>query len=136
MLHVATFYSFIDFAYMADGTKVVTVWDASVYPAHALYVGGVYRDQNLFRKGQEWVETGYAWEHGAFVQFGWDANTDSATPFDQGGAFTYGENFGLIDGFRTGWGDHPVMTYVEKGTSLSGNENEFDNPMFPSFNLP
>lgn len=133
MYHVATFYSFIDFAFMADGTKVVTVWDASVYPAHALYVDGIREEKTQFREGMEWVETGWFWEHKAFRNFGLDAQKASATPFDQAGHFLYRDNFGTIDGFRTGAGDHPVMNAIKRGSTLDGNENEFQDPMFPNF---
>lgn len=134
-LHVATFYSFIDFAYMADGTKVVTVWDASVYPAHALYVGGDFQRENKFREGLEWAETGWQDKHGAFYQFGVDANRSSCTPFDQGGAHFYADNFGVFEGFRDGWGNHPVMEYSLPGSTLAGDESEFQDPMFPDFQL-
>lgn len=129
ILHVATFYSWIDFAFMADGTKRVTIWDASVYPAHALYVGSDWKDQNKFREGLEWVEKG--WKHGAFLQFGKDANTADATPFDQGGNFLY--KIEALESFRDGFGNHPVMEFVDPGTTLFGDESEFQDPMYPSF---
>lgn len=132
MAHVATFYSFIDFAFMADGTKVVTVWDASVYPAHALFVGEDRKDRNQFREGIEWVEQGWTWEHQAFIHFGLDAQHPAATPFDQGGAFLYGDTF-FGEGFREGAGDHPVMEFTSQGSTLSGSESEFTDPMFPNF---
>jgi len=136
MTHVATFYSFIDFAYMADGTKVVTVWDASVYPAHALYLGGEFRDENQFEKGVEWVETGWPWQHGSFFQFGLDAQNPYATPFDQGGALAYNDDSNSSDNFRKGWGDHPVMASSQEGTTLSGQEGVFADPMYPEFSNP
>lgn len=123
--HVATFYSFIDFAFMADGTKVVTVWDASHYPAHALYVGGDRKDRTKFREGIEWVKQGAAEEHQSFWTFGLDAQNPFATPFDQGGAFAYDHTLGL--------GNHPKMNYRDAGTELSGEESEFSNAMYPEF---
>ncbi|QIO25362.1 hypothetical protein [Haloarcula sp. JP-L23] len=68
--HVTTFYSFLDFVFMADGAKLVRVWDASVYPAHALYVGGIKRRQNQFQEGEEWVKQGPIGAHKAFFAFG------------------------------------------------------------------
>lgn len=131
---IPTFYSWIDFAYMADGTKVVTVWDASVYPLHGLYVGGQWRDKNTFREGIEWDEQGPISEHTAFITFGNEAaHHPPSTPFDAGGNFLYRDNFGLQPGFRTGFGDHPVMEYRKPGGTLDGNEGAFGNPMYPNF---
>lgn len=133
---VATFYSFIDFAYMADGTKIVTVWDASRYPAHALYVGGDYKRENTFRESIEWDEVGWVHAQDAFFKFGLDADVNpAATPFDQGGHFLYDDNWGTVPGFRTGYGEHPVMEFTEQGSALTGVENEFQDPMFPEFPL-
>jgi len=88
--HVPAFYSFLDFVFMADGTTLARVWDASVYPAHALYVGGSRQDRNVFREGIEWVPEGPAGAHSAFGQFGIEGSILSgATPFDQGGAWGY-----------------------------------------------
>lgn len=131
MSQVPAFYSFIDFALMADGTRVVKVWDASVYPAHALYVGGTYKDENLFRKGIEWVETG--WWHEAFKKFAHESHLPNGrTPFDSGGHFLYSSNFGLT-GFKSGFGDHPVMFDTDTGSTLLGTESEFQEPFYPVF---
>lgn len=127
IVQVPAFYAFIDFALMADGTKVVTVWDASRFPAHALYVAGTWQDENLFRKGIEWVEIGF--NHSAFIEFGLDSYRPGVTPFDQGGHFLYEEPY-----FRDGAGKHPVMHFRDRGSVLTGQESEFEEVMFPVFN--
>ena len=126
--HVTTFYSFVDFVFMADGTKVARAWDASVYPAHALYVGETKRDQNLFREGIEWTVDGPVLQNHAFSSFAEDGNQPGATPFDQGGSFLYKDLFRIL-----GDGDHPVMTHTESGSRLSAAtvENDLSNPLFP-----
>jgi hypothetical protein len=131
-IHIATFYSFLDFVYMADGTTLARVWDASVYPAHALYVGGDKEDQNVFREDIEWTTQGPPEAHPAFNQFGVDANSIGHTPFDQFGSWRYKSNF------TNGFGPHPVMVYAGNGTSLQAStvENELPSPLFPSSLAP
>jgi hypothetical protein len=126
LTHVATFYSFLDFVFMADGTKLVRVWDASVYPAHALYVGGTKRDQNAFREGVEWVQQGPVSEHEAFRNFGLEANSLGFTPFDQFGSWGYRSRF------SAGVGPHPVMDYELDGNQLSADtvRNQLSKPLF------
>jgi hypothetical protein len=123
-LHVNAFYSFIDVVFMADGTKVVHVWDASVYPAHALYVDGTNQDQNQFREGTEWVTDGVGT---AFAQFAHDGLGVGRTPFDQFGAFAYDVRF------SGGHERHPVMDHSDPGSTLSVQtvEDELDGPFFP-----
>lgn len=129
--HVTTFYSFLDFVFMADGTKLVRVWDASVYPAHALYVGGTKQDQNTFREGIEWTVDGPVLENHAFAQFGIEGNSVGLTPFDQFGSFLYQVNF--TDGF----GPHPVMIHTTDGASLQAStvENTLEGPLFPDLGI-
>jgi len=131
--HVTTFYSFIDFVFMADGTKLVRVWDASVYPAHALYVGGSKEDQNVFREGIEWVKQGSPSEHDAFARFGTEGNALGATPFDQYGSWGYQSFFDEV-----GSGPHPVMQDSDPGSTLSIDtvESEFSDPLFPNSLAP
>jgi len=127
--HVPAFYSFLDFVFMADGTQLVRVWDASVYPAHALYVGGTLQDRNVFREGIEWVPQGPIGTNNAFRQFAIEGSlTPGATPFDKGGAWGYRK---LYD--KAGSGPHPVMIDRVSGSSLSARtvESELSNPLFP-----
>ncbi|MFC6734425.1 hypothetical protein [Haladaptatus sp. DYSN1] len=63
-----------DVVVMADGARLVRVWEASVYPAHALYVGGILRDENEFDEGDEWVTQGPFSQHDAFNLFGAEAS--------------------------------------------------------------
>jgi len=132
MAHVTTFYSFLDFVFMADGTKLVRVWDASVYPAHALYVSGSKEDQNVFQEGIEWVQQGPASEHEAFLRFGAEGNTLGTTPFDQFGSWGYKSLF------DAGSGPHPVMQDSDPGSTLSVDtvESEFPDPLFPDSLAP
>lgn len=80
--HLPAFYTFIDFAFMADGAKAVRVWDASRYPAHALYVDGQKERQNTFREGSEWTTNRPAWKNRAFIEFAIDGQVSGATPFN------------------------------------------------------
>lgn len=132
MAYVATFYSFLDFVYMADGTKLVRVWDASVYPAHALYVGGDKKRQNEFDEGDEWVAQGPFRKHDAFVRFGVEASFTFATPFDRSGSWGYKTSFG------SGSGPHPVMDYGQNGTQITADEvrNTLSSPLFPGSLAP
>jgi hypothetical protein len=127
MLRVATFYSFLDFVFMADGTKVVRMWDASVYPAHGLYVGGEKVDQNEFEEGDEWVTQGPLEQHDAFNRFGTEASFSPVTPFDRLGSFGY------RNAFDYGSGPHPVGLHLESGTSLAAEnvQSTLSEPLFP-----
>jgi len=127
-LEVATFYSFIDFVFMADGTKLVRVWDASVYPAHALYVGESKEGENEFDQGDEWVTQGSTFEHDAFLRFGKEASLTPYTPFDKGSSFGYKSTYTL------GSGSHPVMDYDINGTQLTADmvRNQLSSPLFPN----
>lgn len=126
LTHVATFYTFIDFVFMADGTKLVRMWDASPYPAHALYLGGAKVDQNVFREGIEWNTDSYL-DHPAFLHFGIEANTPGLTPFDQFGSFGYRH------GWDEGWGATPVGTGQQNGALLTAAEvgDALPDPLFP-----
>ncbi|WP_255151213.1 hypothetical protein [Halorarius halobius] len=128
MLFVPTFYSFLDFVFMADGTTLVRVWDASMYPAHALYVGGTLEDQNEFDEGEEWVTQGDLTQQVAFDQFASEAGFTPFTPFDRYGSWLY------EDTFRNGAPPHPVMVHRKSGTSISARsvEREETNPLFPT----
>lgn len=125
--HLPAFYTFLDFAFMADGAKVARVWDASRYPAHALYVDEDIKRQNTFREDIEWTIDGPVWEDTAFNKFSLDGQRVGTTPFGQGGSFGY-RNF-----YTFGFGPHPVMRYTEPGSTLSGEtvENELSDPLFP-----
>lgn len=124
---VPAFYVFLDFIFMADGTKVVRVWDASVYPAHALYVGGTRQDRTPFRQGVDWTLDGPPSDNTAFHQFVTDSIIPGRTPFDTGGAFGYKQ------WFTAGAGNHPPMDYTDPGSSLSIDEvtDAFPDPAFP-----
>lgn len=120
------FYSFVDFVFMADGTKVVRVWDASYYPAHALYVGGFRRDQTPFDEGEQWTRDS---ANSAFYTFAFESVTPGRTPFNNlFGDFLYNRFY------MDGAGAHPVMDYTDPGTVLSIDrvESEFSSPLFPS----
>lgn len=121
------FYTFLDFAFMADGAKAVRVWDASRYPAHTLYVDEDREGRNTFRENIEWTVDGPIKEDDAFNKFGADAQVPGITPFGRGGSFGYRNLYDL------GADDHPVMVHLEGGSNLSEGEveNELSNPMFP-----
>jgi len=125
--NLPAFYTFIDFVFMADGMKLVRVWDASVYPAHALHVEGDKKRQNTFREGVEWTTNGSPWENEAFNRFAVDGQLAEATPFGGGGTFGYKEGFWL------GSGEHSVMDYDEPGSTLSRGtvEDQLSDPFFP-----
>jgi hypothetical protein len=125
--NLPAFYTFLDFAFMADGAKAVRVWDASRYPAHALYIDGEWEDENVFREGIEWTVDGPIGEHTAFESFARDGQVPGFTPFGQGGSFGY-RNF-----YTSGSGNHPVMVHSEPGSTLAGEtvQNELSDPMFP-----
>lgn len=131
-LHVATFYSFLDLVLMADGTKLIRVWDASVYPAHALYVGGEKEDQNEFDEGDEWVTQGPLEAHDAFNRFGLEASFTFHTPFDGFGSWGY------RTAFDAGSGPHPVMDYELDGTQTTADtvRNQLSSPLFPGSLAP
>lgn len=59
----------------------------SVYPAHALYVGEIKQDQNVFREGIEWTVDGPILANHAFRSFAEDGNQPGATPFDKFGSW-------------------------------------------------
>jgi len=117
---------------MADGSKLVRVWDASVYPSHALYLDGNREGKNLFREGIEWVEQGPLQEHTAFLDFGLEGNTPGKTPFDQFGSWKY-----KLD-WNKGSRDHPVMTASVQGNNLTLEtmRSNFDSPLFPESLAP
>jgi len=131
-LQITSFYAFVDFVFMADGTKLIRVWDASVYPAHALYVGGIKEDQNTFREGIEWTVNGPIETNAAFNIFAAEGNTPGLTPFDRLGSVGYRSSF------RDGYGDHPMLVYTEDGANLLAStvENELPNPLFPGSLFP
>lgn len=125
-IHITTFYTFLDAIYMADGAKLVRLWDASVYPAHDLYVNGTRRGGNQFREGIEWTRSGN--NHSAFARFGYEGNRPGYTPFDRWGSF----------GYKTFWnrgsGQHPIADFVAQGTKLSESQitKAKPAPLFPS----
>jgi hypothetical protein len=123
---VPAFYAFLDFVFMADGTKLARVWDVSRYPAHALYVDGQYRAKRDFRDGHEWTPTGNFQQ--AFGAFAIESLVPGLTPFGDPGYFGYD------DTFQIGIGNHPEMTYRKGGASLSAQtvENELSDPLPPS----
>jgi len=125
-----SFYSFLDFILMADGTKVARVWDASVYPAHALYVGEDKKRQNPFREGQEWTKDGPLNEQNAFTGFVKDAQTVGYTPFDTFGSWRYEANFNE----PRAYGKHPVMSWGDDGSEITADmvRNALSDPLFPS----
>jgi len=87
--HLPPFYTFLDFAFMADGARIARIWDASRYPAHSLYVGGDLEGRNKFRENIEWTPQGPALEHHAFNNFALEAQLPGRTPFSQGGSWAY-----------------------------------------------
>ncbi|SFR36504.1 hypothetical protein [Halogeometricum limi] len=126
MIHVTTFYTFTDIIYMADGAKVVRLWDASKYPAHDLYVDETREDGNPFREGIEWVRRNG--KHAAFEDFAFEGNTVGLTPFDRSGSFLYRQKM-----FK-GKGSHPVGTFTDNGTIFRASTvaNAKSQPLFPS----
>lgn len=129
-LATPSFYSFLDFIFMADGAKLARVWDASVYPAHALYVGEDKKRQNLFREGQEWTKDGLLNEQSAFTKFVQDAQTVGYTPFDTFGSWRYEANFNETRAH----GKHPVMNWGADGSEITADtvRNALPDPLFPS----
>lgn len=125
--NLPAFYTFIDFAFMADGAKAIRVWDASRYPAHALYLDDQKVGQNAFRENIEWTTNGAALENQAFNKFAIDGQIAGATPFGKGSIFGY------EIGYSIGTGEHPVMRYTAPGDNLSGEivADELPNPLFP-----
>jgi hypothetical protein len=124
------FYSFVDLVFMADGTKVVRVWDASYYPAHALYVGGTRRDRTPFDEGEQWTRDS---ANTAFDKFAREAVTPGRTPFDNlfgGGLFGNAVYERL---YMDGFGDHPAMGYTKDGSILTTStvEDQLSVPLFP-----
>lgn len=126
-LEIPSFYVFLDFLFMADGTKVVRVWDASRYPAHALYVGGERVDQTDFREDIEWTTNGPFWKDNAFEEFAREATAIGRNPFGKYGSWNYKWLFFF------GYGLHPVMIHYENGDNLDAQEvaAEFDVPFLP-----
>lgn len=124
---ITTFYTFVDFVFMADGSKLVRMWDASRYPAHALYMGGSREDQNEFIEGVQWTTDEYLGNE-AFENFGFEGNTPGLTPFDRLGSFGYRNSF------MSGTGPHPVGRAVEFGDTLTGGviSQALPDPLFPS----
>ncbi|MFC6993815.1 hypothetical protein ACFQH3_20110 [Haladaptatus sp. GCM10025707] len=125
--NIPSFYAFLDVVVMADGTKVVRVWDASRYPAHALYVGGLWRDERPFREGIEWTRDGPVTQDTAFGEFVLDSRLLGRTPFETFGSLGYGDHF------RSGHGDHPLLDFSDPGTILSIEtlESTLSKPLFP-----
>ncbi|QCJ46399.1 hypothetical protein [Haloprofundus sp. MHR1] len=124
---ITTFYTFTDFVFMADGTKLARMWDASRYPAHALYMGGRKEDQSVFEEGIQWTTDQYL-GHIAFENFAREGNTVGLTPFDAAGSFGY------RNGFRLGAGSHPVAFGRDTGDVLlsEGIEEALPDPLFPA----
>lgn len=125
-----SFYSFLEFVFMADGAQLVRVWDASVYPAHALYVGEDKKDQNPFQENSKWTKDGPLSEQNAFTAFADDALTPGYTPFDTFGSWGYKETFDFI----LAHGQHPIMNWGTNGSEITADtvRNALPDPLFPS----
>ena len=124
-ISLPAFYAFVDFVFMADGTKVLRVWDTSFYPAHALYVDGDRQDQTPFDEGEAWTRDGF---NRAFDTFALESVTPGRTPFNNlFGSFVYKRKF------DAGAGKNPTMIYRMGGSSLlpSTVENNLSSPLFP-----
>lgn len=116
---------------MADGTKLVRMWDSSRYPAHGLYLGGTHRDNNDFVEGVHWHTDTYL-GHSTFVEFGANGNYFGHTPYSQGGSLGYRNNWNSV--FKTG--RHPRGVGKDPGSIFTGDELEqktkLTQPYFPS----
>lgn len=125
-LELPAFYTFIDFVLMADGAKLVRVWDASAYPAQSLYVGESRVDTTNFRENIEWTREGYSLDS-AFAKFTNDALYPDRTPFRILSELNYANTF------KSGSGLHPVMDFATSGTTLSVStlESKFSSPLVP-----
>ncbi|EMA23274.1 hypothetical protein [Haloarcula amylolytica] len=121
------FYAFLDVVFMADGAKIVRVWDASRYPAHALYLGDSQVDKPPFREGTEWTRDG---KNPAFDEFVLDGTSPDRTPFRPFAQL--GDRYRKT--FDDGKGPHPVMEEAQGGSKLQAQtlESQFSSPMFPS----
>ena len=89
--------------FMADGTKLVRMWDTSRYPAHTLYMNGVKEGRNEFVQGIQWTTDEYL-SNEAFENFGREEHVPGLTLFDQLGSL----------GYRGGSDDHPVAVAQEE----------------------
>jgi hypothetical protein len=123
-LTLPAFYAFLDVVFMADGATFVRVWDASRYPAHALYLGTSQVDRPPFREGTEWTTDGRS---PAFDEFSGEGVSVARTPFRPLAPLYYKNDF---DG---GNGPHPVMREIQEGTTVTRAqlENNFSSPLFP-----
>lgn len=120
------FYTFVDFIFMADGTKVVRVWDASAYPAQSLYVGNSRVGSTPFREGIEWTREG-ADLNGAFRKFVDDSGYPDRTPFRILSELNY------ANAYKEGSGNHPVLPFQRSGSKLDGLtiRDRFPTPLVP-----
>lgn len=129
LLNIPPFYTFTDFAFMADGTKLVRMWDSSRYPAHGLYLGGTHRDNNDFVEGVHWNTDTYH-GHSAFVEFGVNGNMPGYTPYSEGGSLGYELDWDV----KIKTGRQPRGVGKDPGSIMTGNELEtkLTQPYFPS----
>jgi len=119
------FYTFVDFVFMADGTKVTRVWDTSFYPAHALYVDGSRQDRTTFDEGEAWTRDG---ANSAFNIFAIESVIPGRTPFNNlFGSFVYKRKF------QKGAGNNPAMLHRTSGSVLTFEtvESNLSSPLFP-----
>ncbi len=126
-IHIPPFYSFLDFVFMADGSKAARIWDASRYPAHGLYVDGIHQGNNKFRRGIDWVPQGPVLAHTAFRKYVQDSLIAQFTPFEKAATIGY------KDGFWYGAGNHPVAKHGGPGDHFSESEimDKSSDPLFP-----
>ncbi|WP_276249198.1 hypothetical protein [Haladaptatus sp. YSMS36] len=65
---------------LTNDSTLRRVWEASVYPTHALYVGGSWVDENDFDEDDEWVIQGPVSQRDAFNRLGAEASFTPYTP--------------------------------------------------------
>lgn len=132
------FYTFLDVIVMADGSSLVRMVDASVYPRHALYINEAKKGgASNFDKGDEWkpnqklVSSGnpYVPEltsgNDRFDNMGAESIAVGATPFPHAGLL-YQYHYDI--GSRTG--PHPVLEHAE-GETLNTETLSQQNVLFP-----
>lgn len=131
------FYTFLDVIVMADGSQLVRVVDASVYPRHALYVNDTKKRASNFDKGEEWKPNQKLNSSGdpfvpeltsgndRFDNMGIEAQAVGATPFPHTG---YIYQYFYDHPSRSG--DHPVMEYAE-GEELGKEALKNQDILFP-----
>ena len=113
-------YTFLELASMADGTKLVRVWDASRYPKHFLYADGRKRDETDFEEGSRLAGGEWRQNENANARFGQWAleEQDFRSPFSPHSKSAYEQYVDHV----TSFGPHPAMTYGEDGDELTAAE--------------